>query len=70
MHQQLAFLGNDKSQKQMILNIDFQAVLQINFPQYMVYMLKFDIAHSHAIYHKKEMNVRESPTGQVRYNFV
>jgi hypothetical protein len=31
----------------------------------MVYMLKFDIAHSHAIYHKKEMNVRESPTGQV-----
>ena len=30
-------------------------------------MLKFDIAHSHAIYHKKEMNVRESPTGQVKH---
>ena len=29
---------------------------------YMVYMLKFDIAHSNASYHK-EMTVRESPTG-------
>jgi hypothetical protein len=32
----------------------------------MVYMLKFDIAHSYSIYHKKELNVRESPTGQVK----
>jgi hypothetical protein len=31
----------------------------------MVYMLKFDIAHSSTVYHKKDFNVRESPTGQV-----
>ena len=35
------------------------------FFQYMVYMLKFDIAHSSTTYHKKEFSVRESPTGQV-----
>jgi glyceraldehyde 3-phosphate dehydrogenase len=33
----------------------------------MVYMLKFDIAHSNASYHK-EMTVRESPTGKLVIN--
>jgi glyceraldehyde 3-phosphate dehydrogenase len=35
---------------------------------YMVYMLKFDIAHSSSQYHGKEFNVREGPTGQLVVN--
>lgn len=35
---------------------------------YMVYMLKFDIAHSMNQYHQKEMTVRESPTGMLIVN--
>ena len=35
---------------------------------YMVYMLKFDIAHSSHQYHEKEMTVRESPTGMLVVN--
>ena len=35
---------------------------------YMVYMLKFDIAHSSHQYHEREMTVRESPTGMLVVN--
>ena len=43
--------------------VDVKAINDPFVPlNYMVYMLKFDIAHSNASYHK-EMTVRESPTG-------
>ena len=51
-----------------LLHLSLNVIL--NIFQYMVYMLKFDIAHSYTIYHKKEMNVRESPTGQVQCHTV
>lgn len=47
-------------------------VCAINDPfvplNYMVYMLKFDIAHGSQTYHNQEMTVRESPTGKLIIN--
>ena len=49
--------------------IDVKAVNDPFVPlHYMVYMLKFDIAHASTNYHEKEMNVRESPTGALVIN--
>ena len=48
--------------------VDVKAINDPFVPlNYMVYMLKFDIAHSNASYHK-EMTVRESPTGKLVIN--
>ena len=49
--------------------LDVKAVNDPFVPlHYMVYMLKFDIAHGNANYHEKEMTVRESPTGKLVVN--
>ena len=49
--------------------LDVKAINDPFIPvHYMVYMLKFDIAHSHKKFHKKEMQVRESPTGGLIVN--
>ena len=51
------------------IGLDVKAVNDPFVPlHYMVYMLKFDIAHSNANYHGKEMTVRESPTGKLVVN--
>ena len=33
-----------------------------------MYALKYDFAHTHVGFHKKPMEVRESPTGQIIVN--
>ena len=49
--------------------LDVKAVNDPFVPlHYMVYMLKFDIAHGNSNYHEKEMTVRESPTGKLVVN--